>query len=61
MIQDHILGLANPFPVCNRGIPEAKHARRHPGGDYSNLGNHGNPSYPPQSYPPRNKALLRAY
>ena len=20
---------------------------------------HGNPSYPPQSYPPRNKALLR--
>ena len=21
--------------------------------------NHGNPSYPPQSYPPRNKALLR--
>ena len=23
--------------------------------------NHGNPSCPPQSYPPRNKALLRAY
>ena len=22
---------------------------------------HGNPSYPPHSYPPRNKALLRAY
>ena len=22
---------------------------------------HGNPSYPPQSYPPKNKALLRVY